>query len=670
MKINSFSLKFLAIVFLTCCNAFAQEFIKHKVVKGETITQISQKYRVTPFDIYSLNPKAEAGIKENDILNIPSKGNIYNNTPAAQTPINAAKNPATHTAKAKETLFSIARIYNVSVGDLRDANPILNEGLKIGQIIKIPGGSNTVAMAPKDESATGNNSITSNGSKPTVHIVVAHETKFGVSKKYGMTVAELERQNPGIINGLPVGYRLSINGGAADSIPAAEKPKPVVTEITSIPIDEAQVIRTVRKEGFANYEVKPKETMYSLTQMFDITEAELVRLNPNLKDGVQVGMILKVPGRGSFVPSSKSGFVNLAKSVTKQKRTLVMLLPFNADKIQGDTLKSLSARLKKDAFLNMTLDFYSGAKMAIDSAKTLGINFDVKIYDSQESKSSSDVENIVRNKNLKAADAIIGPFYQQYAEKVAELLAENNVPVISPLSKEDGKGFPNLYQAMPTSDYSKKAIFDHMIAKNGNVIIVADPKRAANRDFITRNYPEVRFVTLTENGGLIPDNLRAMFVKDKMNYVVLDSEKTGMILGTTNVLLNEMANHQMQLAIIEPNETLDFEEISMKRLTILKLLYPSQTRENNTPEATIFENAYKRENKIFPSQYAVRGFDITFDTILRMAQEKGFAASANEDVTEQVESKFKYAQKDTEGFINKGVYILQYEENLSVKEAN
>ena len=54
-----------------------------------------------------------------------------------------------------------------------------------------------------------------------------------------------------------------------------------------------------------------------------------------------------------------------------------------------------------------------------------------------------------------------------------------------------------------------------------------------------------------------------------MNYVVIDSEKTGMILTTTNALLNELANFQIQLVIIEPNDTLDFEEISMKRFCVL-----------------------------------------------------------------------------------------------------
>jgi hypothetical protein len=351
------------------------------------------------------------------------------------------------------------------------------------------------------------------------------------------------------------------------------------------------------------------------------------------------------------------------------KKSLVLLLPFNAEKIKSDTLKTVDVRLKKDAFLNMTLDFYSGALIAIDSARTLGLNVDVKIFDSEESKISSNVENIIKNNNLQQVDAVIGPFYQQYIEKTAALLSAKNVPVISPLSKEIGKGFPNLYQAMPPSDYGKAAMFNYMIEKNGNILVVSDPKKLYNKEFISKNYPAAKFVTLLDNGALDAANLKSLIVKDRLNFVVIDSERTGLILGTTNVLLNELSNFQIQLAIIEPNETLDFEEVSMKRLTILKLLSPSLTRENNSIEATNFEKSYRNINKVFPNQYAIRGFDVTFDTLIRITQNSSFESAATMK-SEQIESKFEYSKNENEGYTNKGVYIFEYQEDLTVKQMN
>ena len=65
-------------VFIISCSVFGQNYDKHKVEKGETITQIAQKYSVTPFDIYQLNPDAQSGLEPNSILLIPKKVRFKN----------------------------------------------------------------------------------------------------------------------------------------------------------------------------------------------------------------------------------------------------------------------------------------------------------------------------------------------------------------------------------------------------------------------------------------------------------------------------------------------------------------------------------------------------------------------------------------------------------------
>jgi cell wall-associated NlpC family hydrolase len=48
-----------------------------------------------------------------------------------------------------------------------------------------------------------------------IHEVVAKETKFGIAKKYGISVADLEAQNPNIVKNLYVGAKLNISGAKA-----------------------------------------------------------------------------------------------------------------------------------------------------------------------------------------------------------------------------------------------------------------------------------------------------------------------------------------------------------------------------------------------------------------------------------------------------------------------
>jgi LysM repeat protein len=68
---NQLKKAFFLLLIIISFNAFAQpnnEYVKHTVVAGENVTQIAKKYKVTPYDIYLLNPEAKNGINENDVL--------------------------------------------------------------------------------------------------------------------------------------------------------------------------------------------------------------------------------------------------------------------------------------------------------------------------------------------------------------------------------------------------------------------------------------------------------------------------------------------------------------------------------------------------------------------------------------------------------------------------
>jgi LysM repeat protein len=619
-------------------NSFSQEkSTTHKVVKGETINQIAQKYNVTPYDIYQLNPDAQSGLKPNSVLLIPKKGN-------AKKTISKV---ITHKVEPKETLFGIEKKYDVSEEALKKANPDLEKlGLQIGQTLVIP-------------SNTASKTTVSTPEKVLYHIVFPKETKYSIAKKYGITIEELEKRNPEIIPSLTVGQKLVIKGTApkvATVAPQKETVKPIIPKI-----------------NYIDYAVKPKETLYSLSKMSGLSQEELVKLNPALANGVEVGMVVKVPESASIPQEAevKKAYTTMTvKSGNNDRKKLVLLLPFNLSKIEGDTINSTATRLKKDKFLNMTLDFYSGALMAIDSAKNIGVPVDVSIFDSQETKNSSNISAIHQQNKLESADAIIGPFYQNNVEKTAALLSNTNVAVISPLSKDVGESLPNLYQAIPTADALKRAVFDYMIAKGGNIIAVVDKKKESARQFIQQNYSQVQFAALLENGSLSAESFKSLLVKDKMNYVVLASENTGMIKWTMATMMGVMTKYNVQLVILEPNETLDTDEINFENLTKLKLMYPSIARENNSAEAQIFKKEYRKKNKISPSTYATRGFDVTFDTMMRLSQEKKYQETADTMATEQVDNKFEYYKKADGGYTNKGIYILYYDTDLTIKEAN
>lgn len=631
-------------------SAFSQgKTVTHKVEKGETINQIAQKYNVTPFDIYQLNPDAQSGIKRGNILLIGTSESKQKATVATVV----TTKTTIHIVTPKETLYGIQKKYAVSEEALKQANPFLEkDGLQIGQAITIP--SNVILK---------NN--TAAPEKVVYHYVLPHETKYSISKQYGITIEELERKNPEVLYNLPEGFKLLIKGKA----PKADKT--VVVVETKKEIGTVIPVKSNVATNYLNYVVKPKETLYSLSRMFGITQDELIALNPELSQGVIENMVLKVPPTFAISPETKKEYTALSKNNrSNNRKKLVLLLPFNLAKIEGDTVNSTSARLKKDKFLNMTLDFYAGALVAIDSAKQLGLNIDVKIFDSQETKNSSNVISIIKNNDLENSDAIIGPFYQTNVEKTAELLMVNQVPVISPLSKDLGESYANLFQSIPAPETVKNVMFDYMRSKGGNIVAVVDKKKGSVIQFIKENHKDVRFSTLTTSGGVSGENLKSLFVKDKINYVVMETGNTGMIKSTIATMLSAMSAYKVQLVILEPNETLDTDEINFVSLTKLKLMYPSVTRENESREALIFEKEFRKKNKIYPSIFATRGFDITFDTMLRLSQDKKYQETIDLAATEQIDNKFEFYKKEDGGYTNKGIYVLYYDTDLTIKEAN
>jgi LysM repeat protein len=637
-------------VFLFTCSVFSQEkIITHKVEKRETISQIAQKYKVTPFDIYQLNPDAQSGLKPDSILIIPNKSN--SKLSFLQTKANV--NPQTHEVIAKETLYGIEKKYGVSDEDLKNANPTIEkDGLQIGQILVIPSKGSWKATSKTQD-------------KIMYHDVLPKETKYSIAKQHGITIEELEKRNPEVVSNLPVGYRLIIKGDVSKGTEAVEQ-----TETKKVSGQPSPVIIPAAID-YINYEVKSKETLYSLSKKFGMSQADFITLNPQLNYGVEIGIILKVPSKILVRDRDKKEYTALSKTILDgNRKRMVLLLPFNIAKIEADTVNSAAARLKKDKFLNMTLDFYSGALMAIDSAKVLGFPIDVEIYDSEETKNSSNIAAIIRDNKLETANAIIGPFYQSNAETTAQLLSVNNVPVVSPLSKDVGNSYANLFQTIPTNEAMKNSIFDYMRSKKGNIIAVVDKKKESIIQYIKQYQKDVPLVAFSENGNISAESLKSMLVNDRMNYVVMETGNTWMIKTTISAMMSSMPLYQVQLVILEPNETLDTDEVKFLNLTKLRLMYPSVTLDSQSPQVINFENKYKKLNNISPSDFATRGFDVAFDTMMRLMQNENFEETVNAVATKQVGNKFEYYRKVDGGYTNKGIFILHYDTDLTVKEAN
>jgi LysM repeat protein len=212
---------------------FSQEKYKqHTVSKGETISEIAKKYNVKPSAIYELNPDAVNGIKQKSVLLIPTK--TKKNTTVSTPAIASKLSEKTHEVLPKETVYGIAKQHKITIEELYKINPNLEkEGLKIGQTIKIP--------------QTGEDFATINEAEKSIEVKTPNVSKKNIPKE----------------------------------------------EIVVLPkLDEKKEIPT---EGI-QYEVLPKESLYSIAKKYGIKLDDLQKANPDLGNKpIKVGQKINVP---------------------------------------------------------------------------------------------------------------------------------------------------------------------------------------------------------------------------------------------------------------------------------------------------------------------------------------------------------------------------------------
>jgi peptidoglycan endopeptidase LytE len=180
---------------------FSQETtIKHTISKGETILSIANKYEVKPSAIYKLNPKVKKLLKLNSVLLIPNATPKVVDLVLESTPEYTEKE---HEVAAKETFSTVAKKYGITVQQLRKANPGLGKVLKPGRKIKIPKSATStetdvISQAKKDslrKQAT-EREAPSLLSEEIRRKVLPKESKYSISRKYGITVKEFNKLNP------------------------------------------------------------------------------------------------------------------------------------------------------------------------------------------------------------------------------------------------------------------------------------------------------------------------------------------------------------------------------------------------------------------------------------------------------------------------------------------
>ena len=551
------------------------------------------------------------------------------------------KKYVSYTVKKGETVKSIAKTYHITSKDLLKLNPDMGKNIKENMVIIVPNsdyGKAEVKVA--------------NGNKKT-YFVLPKDTLYGISKMFGITIEQLVAANPQIAAGLEPGMELVIPG-ADESI--------------------------VQKNDSVNYEfhkVIKDDTMYNLSNRYNVSQSELLRLNPELSDGLKLGMLIKIKPlqKGAYVKNgaTEKGVVEVAghfkeKLDFSKEIDLVVLLPYQLSTLSDST--RIENFGKSNSLLNIVTDFHLGASVAIDSLRNKGLKINVKFLDSENS--TQKLQSLINKNSFKSVDAVIGPLYFDNALWLSKHI---DAPVIAPFysKSQAANSNNNLVKSVPEDDLLEIELLKYFGQhyRGENIIVINDGKsnsqsalsRIVSKLKTFKNVQNVAVVK-SDYGYISSSKFAEKLKKSENNWVFLVSDEMVTTASSVNSLKGLADNYKITLIAFDKGK--NFDSIDNNLLGQLNFVYPSIDY-IDVDDANInnFYKTYQDKNYAIPSKYALKGFDITYDALVRIATKNSLDQGLGAGKSSRISTMFNYQKNMLGSFENKGVFIIQYKPDLS-----
>ena len=535
-----------------------------------------------------------------------------------------------HIVREKQTLFSIAKAYEVTVDDIHAFNPTLKEtGLKKNSIIIIPSkealqekpAAQSEQLKPEEvkpeqieKKETKAEQIEKKEAKPEpslqsepakkhkTHTVKWYEDLDVIAEKYGVTVDAIMKAN-------------NLSGRKL-----AKRQKLIIPQ----PGDfmESDTTSTQQDTDIPDKEIDDK------TEPTDSTE--------------------------TTIPETDTDWLFRPKDEVK----VTLILPMKAS---------------TDNVSRNNMDFYSGVLLAVKDLADSGVSTELNVYD------SSDSNNPIVSEDLDNSDLIIGPVS---SGDLGRLLGGENKPklVISPLdprAESLAYAHDNFIQ-IPTPQKTQYQDLINWIGEDtapGDTLLIISEKGARNTDAVAQmiqaaDSSDMTFIPFSYNileGRDITEPLTNMMTATGTNRVLIASESEAFVNDVVRNL-NILVYNKLNVAIYAPGKIRSFETIEVENLhntnvhvSLGYLIdYDSQQVKN-------FLLKYRALYNTEPSQYAFQGYDIA-SYFISMCSRYGSRWTEKLDDSEKhmLQSTFRLVPVENGGFVNNGVRRVVYGPGWSV----
>ena len=515
------------------------------------------------------------------------------------------------------------------------------------------------------------------------------ETLKIIAKRIGIKTKELMRLNPDTGRKPAPETRIIIPNNGYKS--------PTVNNILdklndSITTEANIAVKDTLANTFVLHKVSKGDTFYNLTRAYNVSEEELKILNPLLDvSGLQLEMLLKIK------PIEEENNIVIYKDTIQENSSskLAMMLPFRA--VEYDTIEAKDI-FKNNRLVNITTDIYLGASMAVDSLMKLGIDIELSVFDT--GRKDTKLDSILTATDFSNTDVIIGPLYSEEVPKVA---VRSGTSVVFPVYSKKQTSFKSskIIKTFADREVHQEGLINYIYNNYGNenILIIGDSSTTS-----------IRNSNLIKSKLLLHDSINEpQIIYPNLGYIrkdyVINALKAEVgnwvILATDNrVISSDVINSLISLPVEEPEEeeeeeddeeeesdepemqilpedtvikvfgifkSSQFDRIDNNKLAKLGFTFTSDTfYEESSPEIQLFNQQYFNQNHVYPSYYATKGFDIVFDVGMRLASGNKLKQTFKNGTSYRLESKFDYTKDLFKTTSNKGIYILEYNSDMTI----
>ena len=218
------------------------------------------------------------------------------------------------------------------------------------------------------------------GKEYLLYPVQSGEGLYGIARRFNTTIKILNDLNPDAANGLKTGQIILIPFNRQEISAKVSQPK----------VEEPKTEE--KKEAYIHHLVEKKQTLFAITKMYTISQDELFRVNPELKDGLKTGMVIKIPAKYAATQAN-------VKTPEKQSNKKLVTIKHTVQ--PHETLYALSRKykVKVDDIVSQNPETYNGIVIGTDLYIDVKKEIAEKLNLTEASKPVAPVEEIITLSN-------------------------------------------------------------------------------------------------------------------------------------------------------------------------------------------------------------------------------------------------------------------------------